>query len=294
LPESGLPKAGAGASASASVVYCPYADRDIPVHESNPEHIIPLALGGLNSFTLPVSIDFNSRIGSEIDGSLANDFLIMAERDKHGAKGHSGKHPEYVIRNASNADTGEPLHVTLGQRKGLRLWSPREKRDVTGRGQKVNVQFKLDLDAEARFIAKVALSAGYFFYGDQFRHHVKHDDFRTIMNYRTNETGVLMQTIEAKYDHRFREPETDDDAILRAMVARFAPRSMVALIPNSNSLSVMVGILGHYLGMLNVPADTRGFPNSDDFRLGHFIVLDKPLPIADSIWKLLHRMAKSA
>lgn len=277
---------------SAPTIYCPYVDRDIPVDDSNPEHIIPLSLGGLNSFTLPVSKDFNSRVGSEIDGALANDFLVMAERDKHGVKGHSGKHPQYVIRNASNADTGEPLQVTLGQTRGLRLWSPLEKRDVTGRGQKVNVQFKLDLDVEARFIAKVALSAGYFFYGDQFRHHVKHEDFRTIMNYRPNEMGDLLGTIEARYDHRFREPETDNDKILRAMAAGFAPRSMVALMPNSNSLSVMVGILGRYLGMLNVPAETSGFPNSGEYRWGQFIVLAKPLPIRDSIWKLLQTMSR--
>ena len=52
-------------------------------------------------------------MGSEIDGTLANDFLVMSQRDKHVAKGHSGKHPEYVSRNASNAVTGEPLQITL-------------------------------------------------------------------------------------------------------------------------------------------------------------------------------------
>ena len=54
----------------------------------------------------------------------------------------------------------------------------REKREHYRARPKVNVQFKLDLDAEARFIAKVALSAGYFFYGDQFRHHALTDSRR--------------------------------------------------------------------------------------------------------------------
>lgn len=112
------------------------------------------------------------------------------------------------------------------------------------------------------------------------------------MNYRPNETGDLLETVEARYDHRFREAETDNDKILRAMAAGFAPRSMVALMPNSNSLSVMVGILGHYLGMLNVPAETGGFPNSGEFRFGIFIVLDKPLPIRDTVWKLLQTMSR--
>jgi hypothetical protein len=92
LPESSVSNSGADASSSAQTIYCPYTDRDIPIDDSNPEHIIPLSLGGLNGFTLPVSKDFNSRAGSEIDGALANDFLVMSERDKHSVWGHSGNH----------------------------------------------------------------------------------------------------------------------------------------------------------------------------------------------------------
>ena len=86
LPESTLPDTGTDAPASVQTIYCPYADRDIPISESTAEHIIPLALGGLNTFTLPVSANFNSQVGSEIDGALANDFLVMCRRDKHGAR----------------------------------------------------------------------------------------------------------------------------------------------------------------------------------------------------------------
>ena len=294
LPESTLRDPGTDAPASVQTIYCPYTDRDIPISESTPEHIIPLALGGLNTFTLPVSANFNSQVGSEIDGALANDFLVKGQRDKHGARGHSGKHPEYVVRNASDAVTGETLQVTLGQRRGLRIWSPREMRDVTGRAQKIKIAFSMDMDVELRFVAKAALSAGYFFHGNRFRHQVKHRDLRMIMNHRPNEMGEALTTIEARYDQRFREPETDNDRIRRAIVTGFGARSVVALIPDSHSLSVVVGILGNYLGTLNVPADTRGVPNADDFRWGHFIVLDKPLPIADSIWNLLHKIAKLA
>jgi hypothetical protein len=275
-------------------IYCPYIDRDIPLSESSPEHIIPLALGGLNGFTLPVSAIFNSKVGSEIDGALANDFLIISQRDEHGVKGHSGKHPEYVCRNASDAVTGEPLQVTLGQRHGLRICSSRDRRDVTGRGQKINLSVNMDVDVELRFVAKVALSAGYFFYGNVFRDHVKHEDLRLIMNRRPNEMGEALENIEARYDHRFREPETDEDRIRRVMVTCFGAHSVVAMIPDSSSLSVVVGILGSYLGMLSVPADTRTFPNSDEYRWGRFIALDKPIPIADSVWKLLHQIAKMA
>jgi hypothetical protein len=287
-PEANL-EAGAN-DAPASTVYCPYTDRDIPLTESSPEHIIPLALGGMNGFTIAVSSDFNSRVGSEIDGALANDFLVKSKRDKHGAKGHSKKHPENVFPNASNADTGEPLHVTLGQVRGLRLWDPKQKRDVTGQGQKVNIGFKVDLDVAHRFVAKVALSAGYLVYGDQFRKHVKHEDFRKIMNQRPTEMGDVLKTIEAQYDDRFLEPESINQKILRMMMTGFGPHSAIALIPNSRSLSVVVSVLGDYIGMLSVPADTKTFPNTGEYRQGQFFVLKKPIPTRDSIWNLNQRM----
>jgi hypothetical protein len=218
----------------------------------------------------------------------------MSKRDKHGARGHSKKHPENVFPNASNAETGETLHVTLGQVRGLRLWDPKQKRDVTGQGQKVNIGFKVDIDATLRFVAKVALSAGYLVYGDHFRNHVKHEDFRKIMNQRPTEMGDLLKTIEAQYDDRFLEPQTDNQKILRVMMTGFGPHSVIALIPNSRSLSVVVGVLGDYIGMLSVPADTKEFPNSGEYRQGQFFVLKKPIAIRDSIWNLREQMLKRA
>lgn len=275
-------------------IYCPYTDKDIPVSRSNPEHIIPLALGGLNTFTLPVSKDFNSRVGSEIDGALANDFLVMTKRDKHLVKGHSGREPEYVATNASDAETGAPLRVTVGRRKGLRIWSPIEKRDLTGLGKKVNLPFTLDMDIALRFVAKVALSAGYFIYGDFFRHKVKHEEFRTIMNHRPTEVGEAIYTMEARVDHRFREAQTDNEKIFRAMCQIVGPHSIVAVMPTYTTLCVVVGVLGDYMGTISVPADAREFPNNDDFRWGQLYVLTKPIPIRDSVWKLLERMSRGS
>jgi hypothetical protein len=218
----------------------------------------------------------------------------MSKRDKHGAKGHSKKHPENVIPNASNAETGEPLRVTLGQVRGLRLWDPKQKRDVTGQGQKVSIGFKVDLDVTHRFVAKVALSAGYLVYGDHFRKHVKHEDLRKIMNHRPTEMGDLLKTIEAHYDDRFLEPQSDNQKIFRAIASGFAPHSVVALIPDSRSLSVVVGVLGDYVGMLSVPADTKTFPNSGEYRQGQFFVLKRPMATRDSMWNLRLQMLKWA
>jgi hypothetical protein len=292
VPNLRIPNSETNAqNAPSSIIYCPYTDREISLSDSSPEHIIPLALGGMNSFTLPVSKEFNSRIGSEIDGALANDFLVMSKRDKHLVKGHSGKEPEYVVSNASDADTGTPLRVTMGQRKGLRIWSPIEKRDLTGLGKTVNISINMDIDIALKFVAKVALSAGYLIYGDLFRKKVKHEELRTIMNNRPTEVGEAIYTMETRVDHRFRDAETDNDKILRAMCQAVSPHSIVALMPSSTSLSVVVGVLGDYIGMISVPAETQEFPNKDDYRWGQFYLLKKPIPFRDSVWKLLEQMS---
>ena len=57
------------------MIYCPYTDKYLSTNEVNREHIIPLSLGGVNGFEIPVSIDFNSKAGSNIDGALANDLI---------------------------------------------------------------------------------------------------------------------------------------------------------------------------------------------------------------------------
>jgi hypothetical protein len=161
---------------------------------------------------------------------------------------------------------------------------------VTGQGQKVNIGFKVDLDVTRRFVAKVALSAGYLVYGDHFRKHVKHEDLRQIMNQRPTEMGDALKTIEAQYDDRFLEPESINQKILRMMMTGFGPHSAIALIPNSHGLSVVVSVLGDYIGMLSVPADTKTFPNTGEYRQGQFFVLKKPIPTRDSIWNLNQRM----
>lgn len=110
------------------------------------------------------------------------------------------------------------------------------------------------------------------------------------MNHRPIEVGNAIYSMEARVDHRFREPETYNHKILRTMCAMIAPHSIVALMPTSKNLAVVVGILGDYVGMISVPADTTTFPNKDEFRWEQFFVLTKPVPIRDSVWKLLERM----
>jgi hypothetical protein len=114
------------------------------------------------------------------------------------------------------------------------------------------------------------------------------------MNQKPIEMGDLLKTIEAQYDDRFLEPQTDNQKILRAMMTGFGPQSVIALIPNSRSLSVVVGMLGDYIGMLSVPADTKTFPNTGEYRQGEFFVLKKPSELSRSRKTSGRRMSREA
>jgi hypothetical protein len=273
------------------LVYCPYTDRDLSVDETSPEHVIPLSLGGVDEITIPVCGRFNSTIGSKVDGALANDFLVMTKRDRYCVKGHSGREPVFVVKNSADAGTGEPLQVSLGQREGLRIWSPLEGRFRTESGpSSVSIKINLDVDVALRFVAKVALSAGYFVYGDLFRNKVKHREFRAIMNNRPPDLGEAIYEMEALVDDRFSTNKSEQLQVLRAMCCAAEPYSLIGLVPGPNRLAAFVGVLGDYMGMISVPADTSDFPNQDMFHWGHVIVFEREGSTRISFRNALERM----
>ena len=65
------------------MVYCPYTNREIPESGTSREHIIPLSIGGVNGFEIAVDAAFNSKVGAELDGALANELLIALTRIIH-------------------------------------------------------------------------------------------------------------------------------------------------------------------------------------------------------------------
>lgn len=262
------------------MIYCPYTDEDIDDEKCSSEHIVPLSLGGTNGFEIPVSASFNSKVGSDIDGALANDFLTLSKRNKHDIRGHNGKRPLH-IKKAFNSETLAPLQVHLDHRDGLKVWDPIGKKLITeNRPKQFTIRFQLDLDLHFRFTAKVALAAGYFAYGDRFRKFVKHSDFRAIMNHPSGSSTHHLEHLEAFADSMFYQVDSPKMEAIRMLCKASSPYSIVGLVPSRNQLSVFVGVLGDYIGMLTVPANTADFPNEGEFRWGHVIQLHPKMGMA--------------
>ena len=164
-----------------SMIYCPYTDRDVLEAQSSREHIIPLSLGGVDGFEIPVGFTSNSRVGSILDGALANEFLFALKRTKFDARGHSGKKPVARVKSATYGEDNRPAQVDFHLKDGLRVWDSRD-REVKERVPRFGISVSVDIDLPTRFAAKVALAAGYYAYGEVFRQNVEHQQFRDVMN----------------------------------------------------------------------------------------------------------------
>ena len=265
----------------ADTVYCPYTDRELPEAKTNREHIIPLSLGGVDGFELPVSAAFNSDVGSELDGALANEFLFALRRTEYDARGHSRKPPMATIRRSTYGDDGRPAQVHFHKKEGVKVWDAKD-REFKGGEHTIRVNTRLSIDLPVRFVAKVALSAGYLVYQGLFRNHVDHRQLRDVMrtdpaklDLAKGPTALGLDHLTLRVDNYLHAAPTDLDShvLWLRMFCASVRGSVVVLITGRDSFGVGVGILGQYVGMVNVPAATTDFPKKGVHRWGHVLAI---------------------
>jgi hypothetical protein len=244
------------------MIWCPYTDRDMAETETNKEHILPLALGGSDQFVIRVDQSVNSAVGSEIDGAIEKEFWVRFARREFDAKGQSGNKPEVKFKYASFE--GEPVQVEfLGGDNVPKVWDAKSRRYVDPQdivGKTLELNFRIDPIVRFRFAAKVALSAGYFAYGDWWRHHVDHAEARSVMNIRTQAEWRSVKPKVLVHDFYSEIPQEQKVLGSVLMLCTSFKGSSVFMLPDSESMLVVVGILGGYLSSIRIPADTSHFP----------------------------------
>lgn len=67
-------------------MYCIYSNKQISENEASIEHVIPLSLCGINTFTIETSKEKNNEYGTYIKGVFENDFLTLIHRIRKGTK----------------------------------------------------------------------------------------------------------------------------------------------------------------------------------------------------------------
>ena len=261
-------------------VWCPYTGTLIPWSETVPEHVVPLSLGGLDELCVRTQKKANWDLGSKVDAPLADDFRVKQRRNRLGMAGHSGKRPVVKLRR-SELESGEPVQVTF-DRGDVRVWSPRRKQHIAvGSDVQIRSSWTMHMNASLRFAAKVALSAGYFVYGDLFTRAVAHEEIRFLMEFdlagvTPDETAKLRRraaTMGVQAEDWLRAVENPDLEVYRLLSQAYGHSSVVGLVPTRSSITVFVGVLGLYIGLVDTPADTTNFPVLETHDLGHIMVL---------------------
>ncbi len=277
-------------------IWCPYSDEVIHRKSASNEHIIPISLGGLNGFTLPVDAEFNSKYGSEIDGKLANDFLILFRRRDHEARGHSNKAPFPITKRAHLDKTETPIRVSFPE-SGLEIWDPIKKQqlDLDNLGEVTfSATFEIDMDVRLRFAAKVALGAGYLLYGDFFRNHVKHSELRLLMEIGCKPDSRVDEKISLRMYDQFTEISPQDQAnnTIVCGICSAVNGSSVIIGHGPSNLVISVGILGKYIASVNVEAEMESLELPDEFNWGQVVFLQNKQVQRGSLRKAILLLAK--
>jgi hypothetical protein len=243
-------------------VYCIYTNKEISLLDSNEEHIIPLSLGGCNSFTIRVDKTKNAQLGTQIDGVLSKDYLIHALRRKKSFKGRSGKVGSLRI-DGMVKETGEKVAIYYEQNtnyvfnlvKKLR-YTEEEKRRYT-----YNISMKFDKHIRIRYTAKVLLGACYYIFGEVFKEHADHESLRRVMNWDViNEKGEIVDLPLGLMDE-FTKAEGESvkwDSVFRNIFIGIHS-SGVIIVFGKDSIIGAVGVGGKYIGAINFKANTNMF-----------------------------------
>lgn len=257
-----------------NMFYCPYTNVDLTNSETTIEHIIPLAVGGSNDFTIRVNKEANKILGSNIDGEIAKDFILAMKRTKFDMRGHSNKIPDVVLTNSNIKETNEKIRLIINQKyKTFQAVSVRTNK-IIEKPKEIEIKLKYNLTTRIKFVAKVALSAGYYSYGELFRDFVNHDELRLIMNYDPIDLKKMKKNIHTKVDTKFIQTSNDKIKILRFICSQINADAIVGLVPGNENLICFVGLMNEYIGMVNIPANTTNFPNDGDCKLGKVYIIN--------------------
>lgn len=251
-----------------SKIFCIYTNQEIETADSNPEHIIPLSLGGCNTFVIPVSSAKNAELGTSVDGEMVNDPVMSLYRQALGYKGHSRKKVSPVFKKAFIKKSGKPVQLRYDIGK-IGIFSPMDRRDLQDdelSGEIVRATIPFNKMIRIVFVAKVALATGFFIYGNVFVQHADHDSLRKLMNYKKADPLESLQELPLGVECNL---STSGDLDEKKLICELMGTSSVQfkLYPAINRIRATVGIGGKFLGSVTFDATVNHFPQAREHEL---------------------------
>jgi hypothetical protein len=245
-------------------LYCIYTDTDVADADGNYDHIIPLSLGGNNGFCVWSDEEFNSKVGSKVDGAVANDALIMLARRDADARGHSKSEPVPVWKRTTFE--GRPVQISWGDE--VKVWDPRARAYLDPKdfqNKPMESRWIYNTYARSKFTAKVALGGGYFVFGDSFRS--------------MTDCNELRRMVSAENLSQFQTTLVANDPVLKGhwpekmigyrLMCEFKKRTTLIVLPMAPGIAFHLGVLGMYVGSIFCYGDVAKLSPPD----GEVIVL---------------------
>ena len=242
-----------------STVYCIYTDTEVTDTSGNYDHIIPLSLGGSNDFCVWSELNFNSKIGSKVDGALPNDALIMLARRDADARGHSGN--EVLPAWKKTTFEGRPVQVSWGEE--VKVWDSRARACLDPNdflNKPMESRWIYNPFARSKFTAKVALGGGYFLFGDSFLGATDCNELRRML---AADDLTKFRTTFVAHDPVLKGHWPTDIIAFRLM-CEFKGRSTLIVIPMADGIAFHLGVLGMYVGSIFCAGNTSKLTPPED------------------------------
>lgn len=260
------------------MTFCIYTGQDVPKADGNWDHVVPLSLGGKNEFVVWSDRNTNSRLGSEIDGKLGQDLVLAFALRNAGVAGHSGRESVPVWKRVDLE--GRPTQVTWSKDKVV-AWDARDRRELSEAefvGKEMSAQLKLDLHLTTRFLAKVALGAGEFIYGEPFRRATDCAVLRALAlsDLATARRDPVLKAAGRKIqicDRFHADSLPGRPGHIYRVLMEATNRSLVIAVPHNDAIAFHVGLVGVFIGTLVCDARTDNLPIDGEHDLGHALAL---------------------
>lgn len=265
-------------------MYCVYSGKNLDDTDMNVEHIIPLSLGGCDSFTIRVGKKINSDFGSRIDGKFCNDFLIGLQQLPFDNKGHSGKNKSVNLKGTAN---NRPITWSLSK-DGSKVYDHIDKKYLSG-SVVAQIKASLNLDIRWKFVCKVALATGYYLFGENF---VKYADCVTLRKAILSE-NVREENLDLRVYTNILPVEGKDKGLydLLAMLFKYLGGSIVHFGYAPGRIIASVAINGSYIGMVNFKSDVDMLPIKNDMhRCGCLLICKDNKLTQKSFWQSIYDM----
>jgi len=239
-------------------MYCIYTDTDVSEKDGNYDHVIPLALGGDNGFCVWSDENFNSTIGSKIDGALSNDPLIMLARHYADARGYSDTPPVPLWKRS--VFQGRPVQVSLGDE--VKVWDAKANKYLPPEEflqKRMESTLRYDYRLRSKFTGKVALGGGYFLFRDTFLTAIDCEELRRLLKV---EDVTKFKTTLIAHDPVLTGRWPNDIAGFR-LLCEFKRRTTFIALPYATGIAFHVGVLGMYVGSIFCSGDVSKLVSDD-------------------------------